>query len=216
LTEAAPADEEETDGRTRRCIASGERLDPALMVRFVVGPDGQVWPDVKGELPGRGLWLRASRAAVDQAVARKAFPRAAKQAVTVPADLADRVEALLAARCQNWLGLAQAAGELVAGYEKVREAIVSGRVAALVQAHDGSAEQRRKLRSGARNLPSIELLTSAELDLALGRQNVIHAALSSGRLAERFLAEASRSAGFREPPAELAPDRATGPVLETE
>jgi len=186
-------------GRTRRCIASGEARDPALMVRFVVGPDDTVWPDVRGELPGRGFWVSASRDAIRQATERKAFARAAKQAVTVPADLADQVERLLARRALDWLGLARGGGQVRAGYEKVREKLEQGRVAVLVQARDGSSAQRQKVAGLGRGLPLVELFDGAELSLALGRENVVHAALSGGPLADRFLGESARLAGFRVP-----------------
>lgn len=190
---------EEETGNTRRCIATGADLDPLVMVRFVVGPDEAVWPDVKGDLPGRGMWLTPTRAALEQAIARKAFNRAAKRPVRVPDDLVLRTERLLAERCRNWLGLARGAGLVVSGFEKVRERLAGGGVVAVVQARDGSPDQRRKLASAAPGTKLVESLDSAELDLALGRQNVIHAALSSGRLAERFLQEAERLAGFRTP-----------------
>ncbi len=213
MEEPAQADtepEDGEDGRTRRCIATGVVQDAELMVRFVTGPDGQVWPDVQAKLPGRGMWVTASRAALAQAMARKAFARAAKQAVVVPADLPDKVEALLVRRCIDWLGLTKGAGQGVSGFDKVKEWLAARRARVLVQARDGSPDQRRKLSTLAREIPVIALLDGAELSLALGRQNVIHAALSSGRLADRFLIEARRLAGFREP------ETAAGPQLETE
>lgn len=220
LPEPDPSGEaDDESGRTRRCIASGETRDPALMVRFVVGPDDAVWPDVRGELPGRGLWVSASRAAITQAVERKAFARAAKQAVTVPAGLADQVERLLARRALDWLGLARGGGQVRAGYEKVREKLEQGRVAVLVQARDGSPAQRQKVAGLARGLPIIELFDGEELSLALGRENVVHAALSAGPLADRFLGESARLAGFRVPVrvlGDVTPLRGEGPVLEIE
>ncbi len=187
------------DGTTRRCIATGVLDDPSRLVRFVVGPEDTIWPDVRAELPGRGMWVSAARAALEQAIARKAFNRAAKRPVVVPADLVERTELLIAERCRNWLGLAQSAGLVVSGYEKVRARLQAGKVAALVQARDGSPDQRRKVAASAPGIKLVESLDSAELGLALGRQNVIHAALSSGRLADRFLVEALRLAGFRTP-----------------
>jgi ribosomal protein L7Ae-like RNA K-turn-binding protein len=156
-------------------------------------------PDIEGKLPGRGLWVTASRAIVDQAVRKGAFPRAARRAVKVPADLADQIERLLTRRCINLLGLARRAGKLTNGFVKVSEALQAGRVAALVQAADASEDGRAKLARLARHMARVELLTTAELGLALGRENVVHAALSPGGLTSSFLAEAQRLAGFRSP-----------------
>ncbi len=171
----------------------------SALIRCGVGPDGAIVPDIDGKLPGRGLWLTASRAVVQLALKKGAFPRAARRAVTVPADLADRIEALLARRCINLLGLARRAGLVSNGFVKVSEALQSGRVAALVQAADASADGRAKLARQARDIARVELLTTAELGLALGRENVVHAALSPGGLTSSFLAEAQRLAGFRSP-----------------
>lgn len=194
---APDQDEEIETGPLRRCIATGDRLDPALMVRFVVGPDDAICPDVRGDLPGRGLWVRASRATLLQAMDRRAFARAAKAAVTVPADLPTWTEALLAKRCLDWLGLARGAGMVRVGAEKVRAKLMAGRVAVLVEAADGSPAERAKMVALGRTLPLVTLFSNGELGLALGRETVVHAALSSGRLTERFLADCARLAGFR-------------------
>lgn len=185
------------NAHARRCLVTGESGDPGRLVRFVVGPDDRIVADVIGDLPGRGLWLTAARAVVDKAVAKGAFARAARRPVTVPADLADQVDRLLARRCLDFLGFARRAGEVVAGFEKVREWLDAGRVAVLVEARDGAADGRAKLARLGRGLPVVALFTSAELSLALGRQNVVHAAVAPGRLAERFLAEIARLRGFR-------------------
>lgn len=181
----------------RRCLVTGESAGPERLIRFVVGPDGSLVPDLAAKLPGRGIWVTASRPAIAAAVGRRLFARAARGPVMVPPDLAERLERLLAARCLDLLGLARRAGQAVAGYEKVRAALASGRVAVLVAAFDGAADGRRKLRQLAAGLPVVEVLSAAELSLALGRENVIHAALTSGRLASTFLAEAARLAGLR-------------------
>ena len=194
---APEQDEDDETGALRRCIATGDRLDPALMVRFVVGPDNAVWPDIRGDLPGRGLWVRASRLALLQAMERRAFPRAAKAPVTVPADLPARTEALLAKRCLDWLGLARGAGLVRVGAEKVRAKLLAGRVAVLIEAADGSPAERAKMVAVGRTLPLVTLFDTGELGLALGRETVVHAALSSGRLTERFLADCARLTGFR-------------------
>ncbi len=179
-------------------------------------------PDIEGKLPGRGLWVCARREAVELAVRKGAFARAAKQAVKVSPDLADQIERLLARRCINLVGLCRRAGLAVAGFVKVEERLVAGRVAVLVQAADASPDGKAKLARLARGIERVEILSSAELGLALGRENVVHAALSPGGLTSSFLAEAQRLAGFRSPPEPLSagnthlsgkPLTASGPEL---
>jgi len=167
------------------------------MVRFVVGPEARIVPDVAGKLPGRGIWVSASRSALERAISKRLFARAAKAPVLVDPDLARQVETLLAQRCLEYLGLARRAGLAVAGFEKVRERLQRGGVAVLLAAADGAADGRLRLRRLAPDIPLVELLTGEELSLALGRENVVHAALAPGGLAKRFLAETARLTGFR-------------------
>ncbi len=190
--------------RERRDLVSGEVLDEHLLVRFAADPDGRIVPDVAAALPGRGMWVRADRASVTQAVARNLFAKSAKANVKADADLPDRVERLLAARMQSDLGLARRAGQAVFGFDNVMRALDGKSAPALlVEASDGAADGRRKLAGAlkARGLKTqtIECLTSMEIGLALGRENVIHAALQTGRLAERLAFDAGRLAGFRAP-----------------
>jgi predicted RNA-binding protein YlxR (DUF448 family) len=182
----------------RRCIVTGGVKDRAVLVRFVVGPDGAVVPDVKGDLPGRGLWVTASRSAVEAAVAKRLFAKAARANVSASAGLADLTERLLARRTVELLGLANRAGLVAAGFEKARARLERGEAAALVGARDGAADGRRKLAALAQGIPVVEALFSAELDLALGRGNVIHAALAAGGLTLRFVTETTRLSGFRD------------------
>src|SRR5271154_922396 len=130
----APRTDAAGAGPLRRCIVTGEERPKAELVRFVVGPDGAVVPDIDGRLPGRGLWTRAQRDIVAAAVTRRLFSRAAKQSVSTAPDLPDRVAALLLRRCVEGLGLARRAGQAVAGFEQVRSWLDHGRCGALVVA----------------------------------------------------------------------------------
>ena len=167
------------------------------MLRLVVGPDGVVVPDVEGRLPGRGLWLTPRRDIVDQAVAKRLFARAARQPVSVPAGLADRIEALLARRCGDALGFARRAGLAAAGFDRVGDAVRRGRAALLLVALDGAEGGRRKLGALGRDLPSAKVLTAAELGTAFGRERIVHAAIGGGRLCERLRLDLLRLAGLR-------------------
>ena len=180
-------------------------MPEARLIRFVVGPDGCVTPDVGRRLPGRGMWVAAHRAAVDEAVRRSGFSRSAKAKVTAPADLSDRVEALLHRRLLDHLGLARRAGSLTYGFDKVEAAIDGGRVAWLIEASDGAPDGRRKLAqavrrrvvSGKRPPRTIGVFSSDDLSLALGLGNVIHLAFLVGRGAESWTEDVERLAGFR-------------------
>ncbi|MEQ8345505.1 MAG: RNA-binding protein [Sneathiellaceae bacterium] len=186
------------DPPERRCIVTGERSDPAGLLRFVAGPEGQVVPDMDGDLPGRGLWVTARRSVVAEAVRRNAFSRAAREKLAAPADLPDLVAALLRRRALSRLGLAQRGGAVVAGADKVRDWIVKGRAGVLVQASDGAADGRRRLAHLAQALPLVALYAGQELSLALGRENVVHAAIAAGGAAKRALQDAQRLSSYRE------------------
>jgi predicted RNA-binding protein YlxR (DUF448 family) len=181
----------------RQCIVTREVLAPDEMVRFVRAPDGAVVPDLKRELPGRGVWVMARHDLVAEAVRKKQFARAFKQAVTADADLADIVGRLMVARAMGLLGFAKRAGIVTTGFEKVAEAIVKKRVAVLLEASDGAADGRRKLAgkllsSGVDTVKMVEVFTGEQLSLALGRTNVIHAALGKEKLTDAFLKAARR------------------------
>lgn len=181
----------------RRCLVTGEIRPKDELIRFVVGPDSKLVPDVEQKLPGRGLWLTARRDIVTAAAAKNLFARAARADVEVDPDLADRVEALLARRVMDLIGLARRAGQAAAGFEKVHGLLSAGRAAVLLSASDGAADGRRRLQALARGVPVVGLLTAAELGAAVGREHVVHAAVGSGRLARLIMREAARLAGFR-------------------
>ena len=188
--------------RERRDIVTGEVMPENRLIRFVAAPDGSVVPDVAAKLPGRGLWVSASRDAIATAVEKKLFARAAKANVTAATDLPARTEAALVSRMLGDLGLARRSGALILGFDNVLRALDGARPPlVMVEAHDGSSDGKRKLYNAAhaRELKPqlVECLTSAELGLALGRENVIHAAVQPGGLAERLTFDAERLQGFR-------------------
>jgi predicted RNA-binding protein YlxR (DUF448 family) len=187
--------------RERRDIVSGEVMNEARLVRFVLGPDAAVTPDLARKLPGRGVWVAATREAVETAARKGGFSRAFKTKATASPDLADQVERLLAQRLLAGLGLAKKASELTLGFEKVLSAISAGRVAWLVEASDGSEDGRRKLLAAARRAEVqprvLAIFDSTELGLALGAPNVIHTAFLAGRGAARWTLDVERLAGFR-------------------
>lgn len=206
----------ERDGPERRCIATGESGPSDRLIRFALSPEGEVVPDLAARLPGRGVWLTAERALAERAVKKRLFARAFRAAVTVADDMPDRLEALLVERVVALTGLARKAGQAVTGAEKVRARIVSGQAAVLMQARDGAPGGRGKLAAlasaaGKGRIERVELLDSAELGLAFGREFAIHAALDAGGFAARLLEEVRRLSGFRDaPPADAIAEEDTG------
>ncbi len=173
-------------GGVRTCIVTGDVLPRARMIRFVKGPDGSVVADLGQGLPGRGLWVAATREALDQAATGRQFARAQRGPVEVPADLTHRVEAGLAARAQSLIGLARRAGAAVAGFEKTRAALKGGTAHLLISARDGAADGRAKLAALAADCVRAEGLTAAELGSVFGRDHAVHVAVTDVGLAARI------------------------------
>ena len=181
----------------RKCIVSGEVCPKAGLIRFCLGPEGQVVADVMAKLPGRGFYVTADRAMIDKAARKGLFARAAKQSVTVSPDLTDQVEAFLLRRVIEFISLTRKANAAVMGYEKVKDWLQNGRAVVLLQSSDGSERGKTKLRMPAENGRYIGCLTASELGLAFGRERAIHAALAAGGLTTRVVEEAARLEGLR-------------------
>lgn len=187
----------DTDEPERRCIVSGDSGPKAGLIRFVIGPEGQVVPDILGKLPGRGIYVGADRARLTTAAEKGLFARAHRGPVTVPDGLVAEVERQLARRLVELVSMARKASLAVAGFEKVKDWLAKGRAKVLLQASDGSERGKTKLWTpeGGR---FFGCLTSDELGLAFGRESVIHAALAAGGLTRRVIEDAARLAGVRE------------------
>ena len=193
------------------------------LIRFVLSPQGEVIPDLKRKLPGRGMWVSASHRAIAEAVRRNQFSKGFKRDVRAAATLAADTEALLVRSAIDALAMAAKAGQVVAGFSKVEGALGQrrapssdkgpdkGSVRALIHASDGAADGLRKLdgkldalarpnagitdESG--EIPVVKTLTSEQLDLALGRSNVIHAALLAGPASKTFLSRSQLLVRYR-------------------
>jgi predicted RNA-binding protein YlxR (DUF448 family) len=189
----------------RTCIVTREVRSPEALIRFVVGPDGAVVPDLRHRLPGRGAWVTLSADKVREAARKGLFARAFKAKVKVPAGLADDLEAALRQELRQALSLANKAGAVITGFAKVEGAIAAGEVAALIHAAEAAEDGRRKLAGALRRrlgeaistVPVIDDLAGPELDLALGRPNVIHAAVAAGPGGDGFLARWRRLRSYR-------------------
>jgi uncharacterized protein len=189
--------------RERLCVATRTVRPVADLIRFVIGPDGEAVPDLKHKLPGRGVWVTATRDVLDEAIRRKVFSRGFKRDVRLPADLLDRTERLMEKAALDALAIAGKAGLAATGFVKVEAALAHSQVVALLHAAEAAADGVKKLDAALRRRPQghpvavIEFLTLAQLDLALGRPNVIHAALLAGPPSDTFLARLWRLERFR-------------------
>ncbi|SRR5436190_10651137 len=193
-TDRGPA--EGRRGVERLCALTREVKPLAELIRFVAAPDGAIVPDIKRKLPGRGVWVTARRAAIDEAVKRNVFARSLKREVRAPADLGATVERQLEASALDALAIAHKAGGVAIGFGRTETALAGDPVVAVLNATDGAADgvrkvaalvSRRQTAENAREILIVSAFTSAQLDLALGRSNVIHAALLAGPASNGFL-----------------------------
>jgi uncharacterized protein len=209
LTTPSFEERDDRQARERLCVATRLVRPVDTLIRLVPSPDGVLTPDLKRVLPGRGVWVTANRASFNEAIRRKAFVRSLKRPVEVPPTLPDMVETLLEKAVLDMLSFANKAGLVISGFAKVTDALdserLSQRIVALIQARDGAEDGARKLAQAVRrgyldkNAPdTIMNLDSAHLDLALGRTNVIHAALCAGPAATGFLDRVAALAFWRD------------------
>ena len=195
----------EPSGPMRLCAVTRLERPIAELIRFVADPNGEIVPDLSGKLPGRGVWVTAERAAVDAAVKANVFARSLKRQVKMPDGLASRIEAQCIARAGQALSIANKAGLVITGYQQVEALVESGEAAALIHGSDaaegGKDKLNRKfiavLREKGRQSRILGALTIQQLSLAMGRSNVVHAALKPGGAAEKFVSEAGRLERYR-------------------
>ena len=200
----------ELDAGPRKPAAGNERLCAVTrtvkpvenLIRFVVGPQGVV-PDLKRKLPGRGLWITANRAALADAVAHKVFARGFKREVRVEPELVELTERLLTSSVLDALAIAGKSGLVATGFSKVEAALARDKVAGLLHAAEAKPDGMAKLagalrqRADAERIAIVTKFTTAQLDLALGRSNVVHAAALAGPASDTFLARFARLERFR-------------------
>ncbi len=191
----------------RRCIVTRQALPPEAMIRFVVDPSGQLVADLARKLPGRGVWVTAGRSELLAAIKREAFAKSLKKPVKIDKDLIEKIEGLLAEEARQLLSLANKAGLVTIGFSKVEAALQGGHVDVLVSASDASDDSAGKLARKFKairsakglDVPILRDFTGAELSLAIGGSNVIHAALTGGGLTRRVIASAERWRRVRRP-----------------
>jgi hypothetical protein len=201
--------EDEQTGSTgftpaRTCIVERARKEKPFLLRFVLSPQSAVVPDIKGTLPGRGVWVTASRAIVTEAVKRRAFQRAFRRPVLVAGDLTLQVEELFKRSALERLSICNKAGLVVLGFTKVDEALKRRELSCLLHASDAAEDGRSKLDkkflalySEKDHIAPKNCFTSAEISLAAGSTNVIHAGLKEGGATLAFFDALDRLSGYR-------------------
>jgi predicted RNA-binding protein YlxR (DUF448 family) len=219
---------DQAKGPQRSCILTRRTADKAELIRLVLGPDGQVHPDVRAKAPGRGAWIGVARPELETAIAKGklkgALARAFRtQAVTIPADLPERIEQALARATLDRLGMEARSGTLINGSDRVEQAARGGKVRLLLHAADAGTDGRRKLDQAWRvggaedrgHRHGLEIPADRTiLSMALGRENVVHAALTDPGAAARVLAALTRWRAFIVGPAGLGRgDDAVGQTL---
>ena len=212
------------DGPERTCIVTRRKGAPDAMIRFVAGPGATVVPDIRRRLPGRGVWVIASESVVAEAVKRHAFSRGFKTKVQADPSLPRSVDDLLAADALQSLAMANKAGRVTTGFAKVEAALLAAQVAVMIHAAEAADDGLRKLDAALRRgaldashvasrCPIIKLFSGEQLDLALGRTNVIHAALAAGSAGQAFLTRCRRLIQYRSAAApEIADTAGTVPA----
>lgn len=179
----------------RRCVVTRDSGPKEAMLRFVLGPDRVLVPDLEGRLPGRGMWLSAEADVLERAMKRGAFARAARGTVQLLPDLRLRIEDGLRRRVRDFVGFARRGGQAICGREAVREWLQAGKAGLLVEASDGSAPERARLVGGS-GVAVVAPLPAAMLGAVFGRDHVAHVAVAPGRLAMAIAIEAGRLAGI--------------------
>ena len=181
----------------RMCVVTREVKEEGDLIRFARSPQGEAVPDLQRRLPGRGVWVSLKQAAVAEAVRKKLFARGFGEATEAPADLVERLRHLLWQQALSYLSLAKKAGEAVSGAAKVEDMLGSGRARLLIHAREASLDGARKIdRLATHGEDIITSFAGPEMDLALGRANVIHAAVAKGGLAEKLLVAARRAEAY--------------------
>lgn len=193
------------DLNPRSCIVSGEKLEKSQMVRFVAGPENRIFPDLKNNLPGRGVWVENNKASVSKAVEKRLFTRAMKQEVQADPDLPELLDSLILKQSLQALAIAKKAGRLITGFAKVDSAIRSNKADLLMHAKDAAADGKRKLASatafvvhmGGAEIKTVSCWSGEEMSAALGLGNAMHVAAIPGGATRNLIAAIEKLENYR-------------------
>lgn len=182
--------------RQRFCVVTRERDDPENLIRFVLSPDGYMVPDLTERLPGRGMWLKADQKIIQKAIETRSFSRAMQCQVKIPENLLSMIKDGLRNKIKDTFGFARRAGQITYGFAKVREKISQNIAGLIIQAIDGSEEEKKRILSGIGLLPVIAVFTAEELGMIFGREYIVHAAIYKGPFVKRILCDNKRLSGL--------------------
>jgi len=201
----------------RRCLASGETRSPSDMIRFVLGPEAVVTPDIQGKLPGRGTWVSADRKSLEKVIIQKGFAKGFKSKAVIEGDLVDLTERLLERRVLGLITMARKASVIALGFDQVQSMAREAAIAIRIEGADGSKDGRSKIRTLAKamnreqDLPDpivVGCFTADQIGQALGRETIVHAAIRPCKLAKAMKIDVARLSGFRQIIPMDWPDRA--------
>ena len=186
------------NGVERRCISTGSLMNTKSMIRFVIGPEGDVVPDVLYKLPGRGLWVGANKNSLEKAIKKNLFSFISRKPVKIDQNLDQNVQRFVLNRLIKLISLARKASQAVAGFEKAKSQLELKKAKLLIQAFDGSTREKSRLRPPNGENTLINCLNMQELGLAFSKESVIHATILNGGLYKEISLEALRLTGLRE------------------
>jgi len=181
-----------------KCVVTGDQKPKSKMIRFVVGPAGEIVPDLQERLPGDAVWITSNRKVIDELHSSLAFLNIKGLTLGVPGNFSEHLETLLVRRCLSYLGIARRSGQVLFGMEKVLRFYKEGKEGVLLIAKDASCSGRKKLRSISKFSKELSLFNSDELGAALGRESLTYNVIKEGSLARKLIAESIRLEGFRQ------------------
>ena len=180
----------------RRCLVTGVPKSREQLIRFVLGPDRVVYPDLAEKLEGRGVWISADKASLQTAISKKLFNKGFALAVKMPENLIEMVESGLKKRALDLLGLANKSGLLEMGFEKIKEAATKEQMLLLIEASDGSEAEKKRLQVYLPQVPVVSLLTRSELGFEMGREACVHIAVKKSKMTLTLQKEMMRLNAF--------------------
>lgn len=187
---------ESSTNRQRFCLVTRERDKPENLIRFVLSPDGYIVPDLTERLPGKGMWLKADKNVLHKAIESRLFSRVMQCQVQIPENLLSMIKDGLRSKIKDTFGFARRAGQITYGFVKVREKISQGVAGLIIQATDGSEDEKKRLLSGVKYLPVVAVFTTEELGMIFGREHVVHAAIDKGPFVNRMVNDHKRLSGL--------------------
>ena len=180
----------------RRCLVTGEPHPREDLIRFVLGPDNTVYPDLTEKLDGRGVWILAQKSVLQTAVSKRVFNKGFGHAVKIPEDLVQNVENCLMKRTLDLLSLANKAGAVETGFDKIKDAAQKEKFAFMIEANDGSiSERNRMIERLQENISVYSFLSREQLSEHIGR-DCVHVAIKNSKMTSTLQKELERLSAF--------------------